>query len=652
MAAWDKTSGGIPPGAALETGKAGAVRPARPAFIITPQAAARRRSFRQGLVLSVSALGGLASGYGRAFAGRCVPSGTPGTYLCSGAATSGDTAQSLNFSGSLTTITTAPGFGITTASGDAFDLQGTGSFADANGATITGTGSGIALRSSTAGTINITTTGAVTGQAGDGVSAYITTGASATNLNISGNTITGRGDGINITHFAGGAVSITATGNVTGQNGAGIYDREVGGAGTGVTIQVASVYGHTKAIQIYFLGGVGGGPVNITTTGQVVGGSYGISTNSGSATTDISISAASVQGATVGIGASNTGTGGVNIRASGMVTGGSYGNAGIQASAGGTTSGGITISAAGVSGGYDGIIADNAGTGAINITATGNITTSRSRTVNAYSADGIFAINNSSGGGGISIKAGNVSGYGAGIFARNYGPGPVSITTTGAVSSWGYGLAGIRAEAHGGAITIDQTGVNGSVSGGFQGVAAYEHGDGAISITTTGSISPRTRNYGARYGDAAVVAYSSGNSPITITDNAAITPSPAGSQGIQGSSGIQVTKKGGGVGDISLAVNAPITDGGVFVSNAGTGTVRIVAAPAPRIALSHLTSPSASLMISRPPMAWRGFLISRSAIAIPASPRARPIRSPRATAPASPATRSGRARIYFSPAPA
>ncbi len=554
----------------------GAAQPGRPAIVVSGPVGVRRRSLRQGLVLTVSALGGLASSYGRAFAGSCVPSGTPGTYLCSGPASGGDTTQSLNFSGSLTNIVTAPGFGITTASGDAFQLNGTGSFADAYGATITGAGSGIALRSNTAGDISITSTGNVTGQAGDGVSAYIDVGTSATNLNISGNTITGQGDGINITHFAGGTVSITATGTVTGQTGVGIYDREVGGASTGVTVNAAAVYGHTEGIQIYFMGGAGGGPINITTTGKVIGGAWGIITNSGSATTDINVSTAEVQG---GISINNNGTGGINIHAAGAASGGTD-RAGIGAFAGSTTSGGVTISAAAVSGAYDGIIATNAGTGSINITATGDVTTSRSRTLNAYSADGIFAINNSSGGGGITIKAGNVSGYGAGVFARNYGTGPVSITTTGAVSSWAYdnALAGIHAEAHGGAITIDQTGANGSVSGGFQGVAAYEHGDGAISITTTGSISPRTTNYSAHYGDAAVVAYSTGNSPITITDNAAITPSPPGGEGIHGNSGILITKKGTGAGDINLAVNAPITDGGVFVSNAGTGMVRIVAA--------------------------------------------------------------------------
>lgn len=96
-----------------------------------------------------------------AYAGACAGGG--GIYSCSGAA-GADTTQTLN-PGSALTVTTDPGFGITTAAGNALSLTGVGglSFTDNNNAAITGAASGLYAANNTSGAVSITSTGTVTG---------------------------------------------------------------------------------------------------------------------------------------------------------------------------------------------------------------------------------------------------------------------------------------------------------------------------------------------------------------------------------------------------------------------------------------------------------------------------------------------------------
>jgi hypothetical protein len=89
-------------------------------------------NLRGRLMLGVSMTGSLLASYGRAFAGNCTLDGAGTTYQCSGAASGSDTTITINLGGNKTAITTAPGFGLTPASGDGFDTTGSGSFTDNN----------------------------------------------------------------------------------------------------------------------------------------------------------------------------------------------------------------------------------------------------------------------------------------------------------------------------------------------------------------------------------------------------------------------------------------------------------------------------------------------------------------------------------------
>ena len=136
-----------------------------------------------------------------------------------------------------------------------------------------------------------------------------------------------------------------------------------------------------------------------------------------------------VSGLIRGIDAHNSGTGALTIKAYGNVTGT---NSGIYAnnSAAGTGLSVTTDAGTTVSGVSYGIQARNSGSGAITITANGNVTGTYSR--------GIYA-NNSAAGTGITVTTGagtTVSGFiGSAIDARNHGTGALTITVNGNLTS-------------------------------------------------------------------------------------------------------------------------------------------------------------------------------------------------------------------------
>ena len=114
-----------------------------------------------GTALATSAFVGGYRGYVRRAYAACAP--TAGTYLCSGVTT---TTQKLPGSpGGVLTVTTDNTFDIDTPVGDALTLTGTGglTFSDPNFSTITGAVNGIVARNSTSGALSISATGVVTG---------------------------------------------------------------------------------------------------------------------------------------------------------------------------------------------------------------------------------------------------------------------------------------------------------------------------------------------------------------------------------------------------------------------------------------------------------------------------------------------------------
>ncbi|MCF6226369.1 MAG: IPTL-CTERM sorting domain-containing protein [Xanthomonadales bacterium] len=495
------------------------------------------------LALTTALAGILLSSYGgrSAYAGSCV--GAAGTYACSGVADATDTTQNLAFSGAMT-VTTNAGFGIDTSvtGGTAMSIyhqSGSGglTFTDANSAPITGANTGIYAVNYGDGALNITTTGAVTGNTGAGIYAYNYRAATDLSINAQG-TVAGQRNGIITASVGAGQTTITTTAAVTGAN-------EIG-----ITARLGKYNNVPNAVSSFKLSGKGAGS-------KIQGGhptSFG---------TNLSInSQATVTGGEIGISAFSSGSGFLSITTTAAVTGtneigitatlGKYNSVG-QATAssfklsgrgagskiqGGHPTYGTNLSInsqAAVTGGGVGISAFNAGSGFLSITTTAAVTGT-----NIY---GISAISFS--GADLTIDASDtVTGGYTGIRVANTGSGVTTITTTAAVI--GNSSEGIF--AYNGSASTDLTiGASDTVTGGSIGISGINRGSGVTTITTSAAITGGT--------DYAINTETDlgGNSIINL--NAGTIVSATSAMGIQndaGDSAITVATGASVVGSISL----------------------------------------------------------------------------------------------------
>ena len=395
--------------------------------------------------------------------------------------------------GAGTSVTGAYGMAILannvtlTANGNVTGLTADGLQLYATNTTITGSGT---IQGQTNGidmppgdsSVTVAGPGPVIGVTGDGISAgshgfgaagdlAITTGPAAL--------VSGGANGIDVINIGNGAIAISAAGHVTGANGDGI---------------------HAYA-RPYIWNYGSGRPTNIS-----------ITTATGS----------SVTGSTDGVGVDNRATGIADIAIGGDVVG-TTGNGvsvlntpGLDPRYGGfyavPTDLAITTNAgSAVTGGANGINADQHGTGSMNITVNGTVT--------ASSGDGIHALASyqpvptlytphalpadmtiTTGPGSAVVGAAN------GISAVNEGTGVTNITAGGQVSGRsGDGIAATDATS---ATTMTVATLAGSsVSGGQSGIVADHSGTGPLTITADGNVTGSTAH--------GILAASSGNPTTT-----------------------------------------------------------------------------------------------------------------------------------------
>lgn len=468
----------------------------------------------------------------------CTAVGAPGTYQCSGSAT---TTQSLSPpSGEPLTVTTTEQISIITTSGDALDLSNSSgdpdiSFTDTYMSTITGDQKGIEINQNGLGAVTLTTTGHVSGTNGEGIDLDLSSRGTGGTLQVVD--VTGGSDGINVHNDSSGAISITASGQVTGTADHGIY--AYNGAGTDIAIQAASVTGGTHGI--YAKNYYGTGAVSITASGDVTGqsraGIYAYNYVDG---TSLTIQVATVSGARIGIYAGNDGTGALSITATGQVTGTSSEGIWADNSSYGTD---LTIQAASAMGGRNGIRANQDGSGALSITATGAVT--------AQDGDGIYA-NNSSNGTDLIISVAAVTGRDDGINAfNNYnsGRGGTSVTATGDVV--GQTGDGIDAYDLGTGLTVQAA----AVSGAGYGIKARKSGGaGSVHVTATGTVTG-----GAQDG---ILATNSGGGDLTVQ-----------AASVMGANNGIKTQNAGGALALSITATGDVTGtaaDGIYAQNLGT----------------------------------------------------------------------------------
>ncbi|MFA9441892.1 autotransporter outer membrane beta-barrel domain-containing protein, partial [Uliginosibacterium sp. sgz301328] len=340
-------------------------------------------------------------------------------------------------------------------------------------------GTGISATNSGTGATSISVAGNVTGTNNYGISAE--NGPSATDMTItqSAGNITASSDGIWAYNEGTGATSISVAGNITSADATGINVLN-GETATDVTITQTSgtIFADCCGINAV---NFGTGATSISVAGDVVGvEGLGIHALNGTATTGLTVTQRSgtISGMSDGISAENVGTGATDITVAGNVIG-EYGR-GISVDHYGAATGvSITQSAGTISGGGDGILVFNSGSGPTTISVAGN--------VSGRYGDGISA-NNYEDTAGLTItqSAGTISGV-RGINAFNGGTGATNVSVAGNV----FGVYGDGINAYGSFestdLTLTQTG--GTIEGESNGIYAYNSGTGATSISTTGDVS-------------------------------------------------------------------------------------------------------------------------------------------------------------------
>ena len=333
----------------------------------------------------------------------------------------------------------------------------------------------------------------------------------------------------------------------------------------------------------------GTGNTSITTTGTVTGtssiGIYAINNNSSAGY--LNVSAATVTGYYNGIYAENDGTGDTSVSASGLVTGTNGDGINIKNTTNNT--GELNVTSANVTGTTNGIEATNNGIGNTIIDSTGG-------TVTGTNNVGIYALganNGGVGGGNVTINAAAVNGGVTGISAENDGTGDVSVTATGTVTgTTTQGIYAYANNANAGDVTVNAV----DITAGTNGIYAENKGLGITKVITTGTVSGTSTdgiyaytNNTSNTKDLTINAAnaSGGQFGIVASNTGSGNTSVTATGNVSGTAndGIHVlasNSDGAGAGNVTVnATNAVATiHGGVtgiFAENDGTGDISVTA---------------------------------------------------------------------------
>lgn len=398
---------------------------------------------------------------GTAQAGECLETAPgSGEFECSGPADPLTDVTQVALPGAPVTVTTTPGFGITTSINAGIVVQGVGgtTFNDLNASNITGASDGLFVLNGGTGPLSINANGTITSTTSGTALSALSYGGAGTSFDVTVNNTSGVSRGIyalnqgtgvlNLTStgtasasgansfgiFAlsdllgsgmvlssnnadglrsgiyainsSGDMSVTSTGTATGGTGAGIVARNGNGAGN-----LVITANNTSGTDGIFAQGLTNGTTTVTSTGTATGTVNGIRAVNIASSGDMTITSNDATGGTDGILAVNNGAGSLTIISTGTATGTT--GAGINATNGANATD-LLITANNASGGQIGIRAVNSGTGALSITATGTVT--------GTANDGVYAINGGNGTD-LTVNTADVTSGRVGIFAVNSGTG-------------------------------------------------------------------------------------------------------------------------------------------------------------------------------------------------------------------------------------
>lgn len=398
-----------------------------------------------------------------ALAGSCT---TGPASVCSGAASSSDTTQSISDTGPVS-VTTQPGFGLSvTGATDGISISGQDgvSFIDNNHSAISAGGMfGIYASNDISGDLSITSTGSASSATdlGDGIRGD-NYGA---NMLISAHDTQGENNGILANAYGTGSVHVISTGTAVGGVTSGIYVYMA--SGTDITIDATDTRSTDGAGIV--VNNYGTGAIRINSTGTANGGSGGILAfnDSGTSTT---INAMDTSGE-FGIGVSSNG-GSVTVTSTGTATGTS--SSGISVASYGA--GDVSISAKDTRGGLYGIYFLGAGAG--------NVTIDSSGTATGGAMDGIYAETGSPASA-LTVSVNNAQGGRNGVYTVN-GNASSAVGNTATINVAGHVVGGsgygIATESNAGVLTNINVGSGAVVESASGNAISNNGGDSHVQI--------------------------------------------------------------------------------------------------------------------------------------------------------------------------
>jgi len=369
-------------------------------------------------------------------------------------------------------------------------------------------------------------------------------------------------NGINLLSFAGGAISLASSSDISlAQGGNGILAYSDGtvalgssgaisitGDGTGINATAGDHVTVTSSGAISITGN--GDAIDATDIGESTGGGAVIVNSSGA----ITLAGASANG----INASSEATDPVSVTSSSNISL-TNGGAGISASG----LGAITVSSSGeisVAGGSGaGIIAASGEAGTVSAKSSGNISV-------AGNGVGIVAV--SVGGAASVVSSGNVLLNGSGIGTSAIGGTDASVSSSGSISVVGDGnaISAISISANGTANVTSSGAV--SLGGDGTAIAAASIG-GAANVTSSGNVLVGGSGTGIDAEGSLVQVNSSGDISVA-KGGTGITASGANGATVSSSGGIAIRGNGTAI-DASTGAAANVTSSGnIFIGGSGT----------------------------------------------------------------------------------
>ena len=447
------------------------------------------------------------------------------------------------------------------------DQFGGGDIAVRTGAITAGAGGVNVVTASGSSNVSVETGGAVTAQAGSGISAVALGAGSTSSIDVVARAGASGEIGLQVINEGTGDIRISSIGAVVGLAGDGIQADgraelnlylagSVTGAANGVhartrgaapgglnvsgDVDITALAGHgldlvnegdrEVFVSVGDITATGGDGVRLTDT--AVGGDVLITTGSVTALDGVGLNVVS---------ASRTAD--VTVTANGDVRGGDTGvRAGLDDTA---ATGDVSVAIDGDVSGERGAFVATYGTGDVSFTATGTVRSTQQEAVTAASNLG----------GRVDVRVADVDGAGYGVFAAS-GGGDVTVVATGGILARDGGGVDVRTE-DAGAIAIDVAGPIRAVNG--AGVRAS--GEGAITVTT-GAIDAD------EHGIQAVSGGQTGT--IVVVANGDIS-SGDGYYGV-----LAQMDDADAPGDIDLTARGAVTgDIGLYAGHDGSGDIRI-----------------------------------------------------------------------------